>query len=302
MVEPAAQPGTESSWHLRPGEVLVPGYLAWSRLGGGEHCETWLAWSVGHWCPVAVKLPRPAEVRDPDTRADLALEARHLTKVGHPGVQRLVAERLEDPVPHLVLEYVEGPTLSSLLGAGALSTTDTVLLGLQVASALRCLHELRLVHLDVKPGNIVIREGRAVLLDLGIATVEGSAYPADDAPGTPGFMADELFRGGEITSRTDAFALAATLVQCLAPSADGVPGLGEDTSDSVPFAPSSPQVPAGVEPGLAVVLHSMLAREANERPDDDAVLRLLAEQLPPAHAGLWPAWAGQVLRSRLVTT
>lgn len=269
MTQLMNEPKQESSWSCAPGQPLVPGYLAWSRLGGGEHCETWLAWSEAHWCPVAVKLPRPEETRDPDTRSDLALEARMLGKIAHPGVQRLIAERLEDPVPYLVLEYVEGPTLSSILSAGSLSAGDTVLLGLQVASALRAMHGLGLVHLDVKPGNLVIREGRAVLIDLGIATVAGSVYPADDSPGTPGFMADELFRGEEITARTDTFALGTTLLHCL---------------------------PDNHEPGLSAVLRSMLATDAGARPDDDTVLRLLAEQLPDAHPGLWPAWADERLR------
>lgn len=257
---------TESSWVRAPGEELVPGYLAWSRLGGGTHCETWLAWSAAHWCPVTVKLPRPAEISDADTRSDLALEARQLNRITHPGVQRLVAENLEEAVPHLVLEYVEGPTLASLLDTGPLSATDTVLVGLQVASTLRHLHGLRLVHLDVKPGNVIIREGRAVLIDFGITTAVGTAFPADDAPGTPGFMASELFEGREIDARTDTFALGATLQRCLGPAAE-------------------------VETGLADALRRMSARDADQRPDDDMVLRLLAGRLPAQHPGLWPAWA-----------
>jgi serine/threonine protein kinase len=300
MVELVAEPGSEeSTWLREPGEMLVPGYLAWTRLGGGEHCETWLAWSTAHWCPVAVKLPRPDEVRDPDTRSDLALEARRLARVSHPGVQRLMAEHVDDPVPHLVLEYVEGPTLSSVLQPGPLTAVDAVLVGLQVQSALAHLHGLRLVHLDVKPGNIVIREGRPVLLDLGITTGEGTAYPAGECPGTPGYMAEELFQGGEITAAADTFALGTTLVRCLRDSPDRDSPDRDSPDRDTGSAPATfipPQLPTDLDPGLAAVLGSMLARDATSRPDDRTVLRRLAEQLPDGHPGLWPAWADQALR------
>ena len=49
----------EPSWNWPPGHELAPGLLAWALLGDGRRCETWLAWDLGRWCPVAVKLPRP---------------------------------------------------------------------------------------------------------------------------------------------------------------------------------------------------------------------------------------------------
>jgi hypothetical protein len=51
----------EPSWSWPPGHELAPGLLAWALLGDGRRCETWLAWDVGRWCPVAVKLPRPGQ-------------------------------------------------------------------------------------------------------------------------------------------------------------------------------------------------------------------------------------------------
>ena len=49
----------EPSWSWPPGHELAPGLLAWALLGDGRRCETWLAWDLGRWCPVVVKLPRP---------------------------------------------------------------------------------------------------------------------------------------------------------------------------------------------------------------------------------------------------
>ncbi len=104
----------ESSRELAPGEPLLPGLLAWELLGGGSHCESWLAWSEDLWSPVVVKLPRPDEVSDAGVWEDLLLEVRAHEGVRHPGFQRLWRAELEAEVPHLVLEYVEGPSLATL--------------------------------------------------------------------------------------------------------------------------------------------------------------------------------------------
>ena len=63
----------EPSWNWPPGHELAPGLLAWALLGDGRRCETWLAWDLGRWCPVAVKLPRPG--RPARAVAALAQEA-----------------------------------------------------------------------------------------------------------------------------------------------------------------------------------------------------------------------------------
>ena len=102
------------------------------------------------------------------------------------------ARQLEGPVPHLVLSYVEGPSLETLREESVLTVPDVVLLGVQLASSLRHLHRHRLVHLDVKPGNVVVRNGRAVLLDLGATTPAGRVYGRHDAPGTTSYMPPEL--------------------------------------------------------------------------------------------------------------
>ena len=90
-------------------------------------------------------------------------------------------------MPHLVLEYVEGPSLATLHDESALTVPDVVMVGLQLASSLRHLHRRRLVHLDVKPGNVVVRHGRAVLIDLG------SAHP-----GRPGLRAARRTRDDRV--------------------------------------------------------------------------------------------------------
>ena len=104
----------ELSWNWSPGHELAPGLLAWALLGDGRRCETWLAWDLGRWCPVAVKLPRPklaSRSARPGSSARavaaLAQEAQVAGPVAHPGIRRLLESRLDQPLPHLVFEYVE---------------------------------------------------------------------------------------------------------------------------------------------------------------------------------------------------
>jgi serine/threonine protein kinase len=255
----------ESQRELDPGLPLVPGLRAWQPLGGGSHCEAWLAWSDDLWSPVVVKLPRPAEVQDADVWEDLLLEARAHDKVRHPGFQRLWWAELEAPVPHLVLEYVEGPSLATLHEDAALTVPDVLLLGLQLASSLRYLHRHHLVHLDVKPGNAVVRNGRAVLLDLGSVTPAGRVFGHLDAPGTTAYMAPELLDEGVVTAAADVFALGTTLRELLAK------------------APPLPRIDD--------LLGGMTDPRPEARPDANEVLAVLHAELTSVGSSLWPEWA-----------
>ena len=151
----------ESSWNWPAGHELAPGLLVWALLGDGRRCETWLAWDLGRWCPVVVKLPRPDGQPDRAVAA-LATEAEVAAAVAHPGIRRLLDDRLDRPLPHLVFEYVEGPTLDDALADdGPFHPIDVLLAGMQLAAALGHLHGRGLAHLDVKPGNVVCaRAGR----------------------------------------------------------------------------------------------------------------------------------------------
>jgi serine/threonine protein kinase len=188
------------------GERISPGLLAWERLATGRRCETWLAWSVPLWSQVVVKLPRDELVDNVRSVHHLKREARLLRRLAHPAIQRLLEDAHWHPVPHLVLEYVEGPTLESLLeDEGRLRPAEVIRLGMQIGACLHYLHGEGLGHLDVKPSNVVVREGRIVLLDFDIARRLGQPAPRGRPHGTPPYMAPEQCRrqtSGWISSRS----------------------------------------------------------------------------------------------------
>ena len=205
------------SWDVSRGAALLPGLVAHARLGGGHRCESWLSWSTRDLCFVTVKLPRPGQVANPLARAAIAREEMALRSLRHPAVPRLLHADAGAPVPHLVTEYVEGPTLAAALrDDGPFEPDDVVLLGIQLAIALHYLHTVPLlVHLDVKPGNVVLRDGRPVLLDFGTARPVGAPAPTGKARGTPAYMGPEQRRRRPAAPGMDVFALGVMLDEVL---------------------------------------------------------------------------------------
>jgi eukaryotic-like serine/threonine-protein kinase len=258
----------EDRWRLAPGEPLLPGLLAWTQLGDGVRRETWLAWSARHWTAVAVKLPRPGLVGDPRVRATLRREAELMRRVCHPAFQRLLHDGSADPVPHLVLEYVEGPSLDMVLDDGTLGPADLVLLGMHLGAALHYLHGAGLVHRDLKPENLVLRDGRPVVLDLGLA------QPIDTpgrAQGTDGYIAPEQERGEAAAPAIDLFATGKVLIEAATGDIDG------DTS--------------GLPAGLVELLRRLVDPDAATRPPCAAALMIeLRALLPEDGETPWPAW------------
>ncbi len=264
---PATPP--ESAHDPAVGSPLLPGLLAWELLGGGTYCETWLCWSTELWAPVAVKLPRPDYLDDADTWSDLRCEALNHELVRHPGFQRLWSSDLEGTAPHLVLEYVEGPTLATLADRGALTVPDVALVGMQLLTSLRHLHRRGLVHLDVKPSNVVVRDGRAVLLDLGIATPAKRVVADSAAPGTVPYLAPEVRETGAVSTAADMYALGMTLQELLSPRA--------------------------ADHAVARLAARLTSTDPGDRPEAETALRALSLALPPSSPGLWPPWVTSAL-------
>jgi serine/threonine protein kinase len=300
----------EPSWDWPPGHELAPGLLAWALLGDGRRCETWLAWDLGRWCPVVVKLPRPGQ--GARAVAGLAQEAAVAGSTAHPGIRRLLEACLDRSPPHLVFEYVEGPTLDDALAdGGPFHPVDVLLAGMQLAAALGHLHGRGLAHLDVKPGNVVLRDGRPVLIDLGLARPVGEAPPGGHRRGSPPWMAPEQVRSQPASPGMDLFALGAVLfelttgTQAFDPADDGPPERRwpQLAGPPPPASSRNPEVPAALDQAVA----ALLAPEEADRPAGAAqVLALLAAAMPAGLAEedrLWPTWAtGRLAAWRASTT
>jgi eukaryotic-like serine/threonine-protein kinase len=139
----------------------------------------------------ALKLLRPS---DDDARATIAFrrEAGMVACVEHPGVARVHEVGEVGGRPYLVMDLVEGDSLEKLLAGGRLDQARTIALGMDVAGALGAVHRVGVVHRDVKPHNIVVSpDGRARLVDFGLAAKPAGEIVDDTVAGTIAYAAPE---------------------------------------------------------------------------------------------------------------
>lgn len=171
----------------------------------GPH-PVYLVWHRRAWCPMACKVFRSL----PRARA----EAELLKRFDHPNIVRCLG--VARPA-HLLMEFLEGPTLRALIRSrpgGRLSISDAARVAIHIGSALVHMHDRGFVHLDVKPANLVVSDGRPVLFDLGTATHRAHARLRRPI-GTDEYMSPEQCGKGEVTPAADVFALGVTLYEML---------------------------------------------------------------------------------------
>ena len=200
------------TWGLKEGDELAPGRTVLRRIGGGRRYEAMLVWDEHRLAVLVAKVLRPDQATEPAALRDLEREAALLGRLAHPVVVRGFGAVLGGRFPHLVLEHLDGPTLDELLErSGPLALEQLLPLGLHVASALHYLAAERVVHLDVKPSNIVMG-GPPRLIDLSVARTTEEAARLRIPIGTDAYMAPEqAVPDGRIGPPTDVFGLTATL-------------------------------------------------------------------------------------------
>jgi len=211
---------------LKSGSTVLH-YRIERHLGAGGMGEVYLAHDTKLHRSVAIKfLSTPDDER---SRQRLLREARAAAGLDHPGVCA-VYDVGTDPIrgDFVVMQYVEGETLSDRLRKGRLEPTEALRLAERIAEALVAAHDRGVIHRDLKPQNIIVTpSGRPKLLDFGLAkraltgaaAAEARTTAALTGPhaivGTPGYMAPEQIRNGVVDRRADVFALGCVLYECL---------------------------------------------------------------------------------------
>ncbi len=225
---------------------------------------------------VAVKV-----VRDDDDMIDLARFTREISVLSglvHPGIVRYLAHgRSPTGRPVLVAEWIDGRSLRDVVARDGLTMAEAVAVGQQVTSALEVVHAQGLVHRDVKPENLLFRDGRLdrlTLIDFGVAVPASGDADArltltGSMVGTLGYMSPEQARGeSTVDARADLFSLGCVLYECLTARPAFA---GEDRAairsklllvDPVPAG----EIVADIPPALDRLLARLLAKERRRRP------------------------------------
>ncbi|MGH3367413.1 MAG: serine/threonine-protein kinase [Nocardioidaceae bacterium] len=288
-------PKSPASWRLSTGDPIVAGLTVIEWLGGGAAHEAYLGWDEHLFAPVVVKVVRPDQTDHPGTRRGLLRETQMLGRLNHPVIVRGFRAVLDGPRPHLVLEHVDGPRLSSLLRRdGRLPLQQLLPLGLEMCSALHYLQSSGVVHLDVKPGNIIMGSPPR-LIDLSLARPVEDALDLTRVVGTDAYLAPEQCdppSSGTPGHPADIWGLGTTLFEAAAgyrpfdrgaddedkPAAERFPQL-EAEAFALP-----PTVPGQVaKPILACLRHDPAQRPT--AADLAALLEPLVDQLPQPKIG-----------------
>jgi serine/threonine protein kinase len=215
--------------------------------------------------PVALKLIAPELAGDERFRSRFLRESRIAASIDHPNVIPIYEADEEDGQLFLAMRYVDGTDLKALLDQeGTLVPERALTLLGQVAAALDAAHGRGLVHRDVKPGNVLL-DGRdhAYLTDFGLTKqLGGASTETGQVVGTFAYLAPEQIRGEAVEARTDCYALACVLYECLA----GLPAFRRETEAETLWAHMQEEPPAIPDyPALAPVWEKALAKTTEER-------------------------------------
>ena len=262
------------------GDLIASRYRLVELIGGGAMGSVWLGRDEVLHREVAVKLlldrtSLAGEAMD-EAHERARREARITARLHHPNAVTVYDVVEQDGAPVLVMEYVPGSSLATVLATdGPLPPAKVAGIGAQVAAALAEAHRVGVVHRDIKPGNVLIApDGKVKLVDFGISRAVGDVVLTATGlvSGTPAYLAPEIAGGATPTPESDVFALGATLYAAV----EGEAPFGGANTMAVLYAAAAGRVRPPQRSGpLTPVLAQLLQVDPAARPS----LALVADRL-----------------------
>jgi len=257
-----------------PKQVVADRYELQELIGRGGSAEVWRAEDTALGRLVALKL---VTVAHDESSARAGDEARTLARLNHPGLVPVYDAGTDDEGrPWVVMELVQGETLSDTIKRGPMASERTAQIGHSVAEALGYVHRQGLLHRDVKPGNVLVgTDGRSRLTDFGIARLVDAAKVTSTGMmvGTASYLAPEQVAGERVGPAADVYGLGLVLLECLT-------GRREYAGSTVEVALArlnrQPDVPDELPDGWPHLLRAMTDRDPARRPTPEQVATQLA--------------------------
>ena len=243
------------------------------KIGKGGMGEVYLAHDNSLGRDVAIKILLPEFTADSFRLKRFQLEAKAASALNHPNILTIYEIGETEDFRFIATEFVKGKTLNSYLQTEKISLQKLLKIATQIVSALQTAHEAGIIHRDIKPDNIMVRnDGIAKVLDFGLAKLlENSNNPQSQIPnpqstmpgfimGTPNYMSPEQARGNEIDAQTDIFSFGIVLYEMLSGK---LPFSGDTTSDIIasiltkepkPLSEINSEIPPEVEKIVAKCL------------------------------------------------
>src|SRR5262245_18526510 len=264
-----------SGTKLGPYEILAP-------IGAGGMGEVYRARDPRLTREVAIKVLPATFSQDADRLKRFEAEARAAGVLNHPNITAVYDFGSHDGSPYIVTELLEGETLRSRLGPGAISARKAIDYAGQIATGLAAAHEKGIVHRDLKPENVFLtKDGRVKILDFGLAklkpeggdgagtdigTVSGGTQPGV-VLGTMGYMSPEQVRGRVADKRSDLFSFGTILYEMLSGQRAFRGDTAADTITAIltKEPPDLSQTNKDIQPGLDRIVRHCLEKNPEER-------------------------------------
>lgn len=293
--EPSDDSFAESHGQFLPGTILADRYRIVSLLGKGGMGEVYRADDLILKEPIALKiLPRDLTGQKELLEA-LRNEVKQARQVSHRHVCRVHDIGDIDGRTFLSMEFIEGENLASLLHRiGRLPVDKSNQLAVQLAAGLEAAHSEQVLHLDLKPANLMIdRNGNLKIADFGLARINSTTEDSGLIAGTPGYMAPEQALGEPLTTGADIFAFGLILYEITtghrAINERGLWEVRSFFSESQPITPPREHV-RDVSPDLENLILACLNRSVDQRPASMAAIHeRLLQMASPQRGASQPA-------------
>jgi eukaryotic-like serine/threonine-protein kinase len=272
-------------------------YEITAHLGSGGMGDVYQATDTKLGRDVAIKLLPAAFASDPERLTRFRREAQALAALNHLNIAQIYGIEDSGRTSCIVMELVEGETLQARIQRGPIAMTEALSIARQIAEALEAAHDKGVIHRDLKPGNIMLDDGKVKVLDFGLAKAYDGRSANSDLSlsptmtsiaatsagvilGTAAYMSPEQAKGRAVDRRTDIFAFGAVLYEMLT----GKKAFdGEDVTDILGAVlrvePDWSQLPDGLPADVRRLLRLCLEKNPKNRRSDATDIRLDIEHL-----------------------